>query len=159
MVVVAAGNAIRAGRGGVADTGTSVGPPAFVGAVGVPDPAVHTERGRWPTGRRHQPTAAVGVSRRCLRTLIKTPSGDQGATGLLCRSAGLPPPDRPRREMRQTDRWPSRPSALPSYLPGHQPGSCAITPSAGIAAGTFAVVLDVLAYVSLGAKNTADRPT
>jgi len=42
---------------------------------------------------------------------------------------------------------------------GSRPGSCAITPSAGIAAGAFAGVLDVLAYVSLGAKDTADRPT
>ena len=80
------------------------------------------ERGRWPTWRRRQPTAAVGVSRRCLRALIKTTSGEQGATGLLCRSAGRPPPDRPRRELRQTDRWPSRPSAPQSYLPGHQAG-------------------------------------
>jgi hypothetical protein len=61
--------------------------------------------------------------------------------------------------MRQTDRWPYCPSALQSYLPGHQAGSCVITPSTGIAAAAFAVVLDVLAYVSLGAKDTADRPT
>ncbi len=61
--------------------------------------------------------------------------------------------------MRQTDRWPSRPSALPSYLPGHQAGVLRHYTSTGIAAGAFAVVLDVLAYVSLGAKDTADRPT
>jgi len=64
------------------------------------------------------PSASLAVA--C--ALIKTPTGDQGATGLLCRSAGRPPPDRPRREMRQTDRWLYRTSALPSYLPGHQAG-------------------------------------
>jgi len=70
---------------------------------GAPGQLSHTERARWPTGRRHQPTAAVGLARCCLRTLIKTTRGDQGTTGLLCRSAGLPPgqavardaPDRP----------------------------------------------------------------
>jgi len=61
--------------------------------------------------------------------------------------------------MRQTDRWLYRPSALPSYLPGHRAGTLRHYTSTGIAAGAFAVVLDVLAYVSLGAKDTADRPT
>jgi len=71
------------------------------------------------------PPPAHGCCRR-LPPLPARPDQDAGrrpgATGLLCRSAGLPPPDRPRREMRQTDRWLYRPSALPSYLPGHQAG-------------------------------------
>ncbi len=106
-----------------------------------------------------QPTAAVGVSRRCLRALIKTPSGDQGATGLLCRSAGLPPPDRPRREMRQTDRWLYRPSALPSYLPGHQAGVLRHYTKHWDRSRRLRCGPGRAGLRRLGAKDTADRPT
>lgn len=49
-------------------------------------------------------------------------------------------------------------SDLPPFLPGHQGGIARHHTKHGIAAGALSVVLGVLAYFSLGAKDDAHRP-